>query len=105
SPQPVASTASAPHNHARRFIRPIARSVAVHKNPYPESSEFWSPKFRISRGRAMNSVGNLKGGISGKVGRRGAASLLVSMVKLSDGESIRVRGEHREIADKLAQTL
>ena len=27
----------------------------------------------------------------------------VTMVKLRDGESIRVRGEHREIADKLAR--
>jgi len=27
----------------------------------------------------------------------------VTMVKLSDGESIRVVGEHREVADKLAR--
>jgi hypothetical protein len=27
----------------------------------------------------------------------------VTMVKLRDGESIRVRGEHREVADKLAR--
>ncbi len=28
----------------------------------------------------------------------------VSIVKLSDGEAIRVRGEHREVAEKLART-
>jgi hypothetical protein len=28
----------------------------------------------------------------------------VSIVKVRDGESIRVRGEHREVADKLART-
>jgi hypothetical protein len=28
----------------------------------------------------------------------------VTLVKLEDGESIRVRGEHQEVADKLAQT-
>lgn len=27
----------------------------------------------------------------------------VTLVKLSDGESIRVRGEHSEVADKLAR--
>lgn len=27
----------------------------------------------------------------------------VTIVKLSDGESIRVHGEHREVADKLAR--
>ena len=27
----------------------------------------------------------------------------VTLVKLSDGESIRVRGEHTEVADKLAR--
>jgi hypothetical protein len=27
----------------------------------------------------------------------------VSIVKLSDGETIRVRGEHREVAEKLAR--
>ena len=27
----------------------------------------------------------------------------ITMVKLSDGESIRVRGEHQEVADKLAR--
>ena len=31
-----------------------------------------------------------------------AEPLKVTMVKLSDGESIRVHGEHREVADKLA---
>jgi hypothetical protein len=28
----------------------------------------------------------------------------VTMVKLSDGETFRVRGEHTEVADKLART-
>jgi hypothetical protein len=28
----------------------------------------------------------------------------VSIVRLRDGESIRVRGDHREVADKLART-
>jgi hypothetical protein len=28
----------------------------------------------------------------------------ITMVKLSDGESIRVHGEHTEVADKLART-
>jgi hypothetical protein len=28
----------------------------------------------------------------------------VSIIKLEDGESIRVLGEHREVADKLART-
>jgi len=28
----------------------------------------------------------------------------VSIVKIRDGESIRVRGDHREVADKLART-
>ena len=28
----------------------------------------------------------------------------VSIVKVRDGESIRVRGDHREVADKLART-
>jgi hypothetical protein len=29
----------------------------------------------------------------------------VTLVKLSDGESIRVRGEHAEVADKLARPV
>ena len=29
----------------------------------------------------------------------------VTMVKLSDGEMIRVRGDHREVADKLARNV
>ena len=28
----------------------------------------------------------------------------VLIVKLSDGETVRVRGEHREVAEKLART-
>jgi len=28
----------------------------------------------------------------------------VSIVKVRDGEAIRVRGDHREVADKLART-
>ena len=28
----------------------------------------------------------------------------VSIIKLEDGETIRVHGEHREVADKLART-
>jgi hypothetical protein len=28
----------------------------------------------------------------------------ITMVKLSDGESIRVHGEHQEVADKLTRT-
>jgi hypothetical protein len=28
----------------------------------------------------------------------------VSLLKLSDGESLRVRGDHQEVADKLART-
>jgi hypothetical protein len=29
----------------------------------------------------------------------------VSIVKLEDGESIRLKGEHREVADKLVRTF
>jgi len=31
--------------------------------------------------------------------------LSVTIVKLQDGETLRVRGEHREVADKLADRL
>ena len=34
-----------------------------------------------------------------------AEPLNVTVIKLQDGESIRVRGEHREVADKLADRL
>ena len=33
-----------------------------------------------------------------------AAPEKITMIKLQDGESIRVRGEHQEVAEKLART-